>query len=187
MELQMLYCDSLSKMPKKATFQAENTKILHRLQSSLANVSGFSLDISSPFHQILVCGTAVLPQLRRFWDFFQSEIANEGPYNVSIRAMKLRLLDLQSDDDQVRKLQAADLPKRWKNIERVLQYGGLPYTSENIELELISQHHNNFLASHFGIDKTQKLITKKYYWPTLCRNVEAYVKGCDVCLAFKAV
>ena len=58
--------DALSQYPQqnakeKATLQAENTKILHRLQSSLANVSGLSLDVLSPFYQILVCGTAGLP------------------------------------------------------------------------------------------------------------------------------
>ena len=35
---------------EKATFQAKNTKILHRLQSFLANISGFSLDIFSFLH-----------------------------------------------------------------------------------------------------------------------------------------
>ncbi len=40
---------------------------------------------------------------------------------------------------------------------------------------------------HFGIKKTQELIARKYYWPTLQGDVEAYVKGYDVCLASKAV
>ena len=43
------------------------------------------------------------------------------------------------------------------------------------------------MAGHFEIDKTQELIARKYYWPTLRQDVEAYVKGCDVCLASKAV
>ena len=152
---------------EEAIFWAENTKILYQLQFSLANVSGLSLDVPSPLHQILVCGTTVLPQLRQFWDSFQSEIANEGPYNISIGAIRLRLLDLQSDNNQVRKLRAADLLKRWEDIERVLQYGGLPNISEIIRLELISQHYDNLLAGHFGIDKTKELIARKYYWPTL--------------------
>ena len=54
-------------------------------------------------------------------------------------------------------------------------------------MELISQYHNNPLAGHFGINKTQELITRKYYWPTLRQDVKAYVKGCNVCLASKAV
>ena len=172
---------------EKATLWAKNTKILHQLQSSLANVSGFFLDVSSPRHQIFFCNTAILPQLRRFWDFFQSEIANKGPYNVIIGAMRLRLPDLQSNNNQVRKMRAADFPKRWEDIKRVLQYGGLPYIPEIIWSKLISWHHDDPLAGYFGIDKTRELITKKYYWPTLRWDVEAYVKSCDVFLASMAV
>ena len=52
---------------------------------------------------------------------------------------------------------------------------------------MISHHHNNPLAGHFGIDKTRELVGRKYYWPSLRRDVESYVRGCDVCLASKAV
>ncbi len=58
---------------------------------------------------------------------------------------------------------------------------------EIVRTELISRHGDDPLAGHFGIDKTRKLIARKYYWPTLCRDVEAYVTGCDVCLASKSV
>ena len=56
-----------------------------------------------------------------------------------------------------------------------------------IRTKLISHHHDDPLAGHFGIDKTRELIGRKYYWPSLRKDVEAYVKGCDVCLASKAV
>ena len=63
----------------------------------------------------------------------------------------------------------------------------LLYVPEIIRTELISRHHDDPLAGHFGIDKTRELIAQKYYWPTLRHDVEAYVTGCDVCLASKAV
>ncbi len=66
-------------------------------------------------------------------------------------------------------------------------YQGIPYVPKVICSELISRHYNNPLAGHFGIENTCKLITKKYYWPTLRRDVKAYINGCDVCLASKAV
>ena len=69
----------------------------------------------------------------------------------------------------------------------MLHHQGLPYIPEIIRTELINRHHNNPLAGHFGIEKTRELIAQKYYWPTLRRDVEDYVKGCDVCLASKAV
>ena len=43
------------------------------------------------------------------------------------------------------------------------------------------------MAGYFGIDKTRELISWKYYWPSLRKDVKAYIKGCDVCLALKAV
>ena len=54
-------------------------------------------------------------------------------------------------------------------------------------MELISRHHDDPLAGDFGIKKTRELLFRKYYWPTLRRDVEDYVRGCNVCLASKAV
>ena len=69
----------------------------------------------------------------------------------------------------------------------MLHYQGLPYVPEIIRTELISRHHDDPLAGHFGIVKTHELIARKYYWPTLCHDVEDYVKECNVCLTSKAV
>ena len=45
------------------TLRSKNVKILHRLQSLLARLSGLLVDLSqlSPLHQILICGTTILP------------------------------------------------------------------------------------------------------------------------------
>ena len=40
----------------------------------------------------------------------------------------------------------------------------------------ISCHHNDPLTGHFGIDKTRELIGRKYYWPSLRKDVENYVR-----------
>ena len=77
--------------------------------------------------------------------------------------MRLRFLDLQSNDNQAKKLRAANLLEGWENIEGVLQYGSLLYILKIIQSELISQYHNNPLAVHFVIDKTQEQIARKYY------------------------
>ena len=69
----------------------------------------------------------------------------------------------------------------------MLHHQDLPYVPELIRIELISRHHDDPLAGHFGIEKTRKLVARKYHWKTLRRDVENYVKGYDVCLASKAV
>ncbi len=99
----------------------------------------------------------------------------------------MRLLELQKDDKEAMKLRLDGLLEGWEDIEQVLHYQGLPYVPKVICSKLINRHHDDPLAGHFGIEKTRKLIARKYYWPTLRQDVEAYVKGCDVCLASKAV
>ena len=69
----------------------------------------------------------------------------------------------------------------------VLYYQGLLFVPKAIQIELISRHHNNSLAGQFGIEKICKLLARKYFWLSLWHNIKAYVKGCDVCLASKAV
>ena len=51
---------------KEDKLRTENTRILHKLQSSLTNASLSSLSTSAellPLHQVLICGMHVLPQL----------------------------------------------------------------------------------------------------------------------------
>ena len=141
----------------------------------------------SPLYQILICRTTVLPQLHRFWDSLRSEIARDSPYVANIRGMRLRLPELQDNDKEAKALRTAGPPEDWEDVEGVVQYRGLPYVPEIIRSEVISRHHDDPLAGHFGIDKTRELVARKYYWPTPCRDVKTYVRGCDVCLAFKAI
>ena len=56
-----------------------------------------------------------------------------------------------------------------------------------IRIELINCYHDDPLAGYFKIKKTRELLAQKYYWPTFRHSVEAYVKGCDMCLALKTV
>lgn len=165
--------DTLSRFPQrsqgeKKALRAENTQILHYLQSSLTNVSlsgliahsnssglSFSSPTSlTPLHQVFICGTHVLPQLRQFWATLHGELAYEEPYQVSIGSIKLRLLELQAEDKQAKNIRAEGLKEGWENIEEVLHHQGLPYVPKIIRIELISRHHDNLLEGHVGIEKT---------------------------------
>ena len=102
--------------------------------------------------------------------------------------MRLRLQKLQDEDDQARKVRIEQPGNaNWQDVEGVLHHQSLSYVPEIIRTELISRHHNNLLVSHFGIEKIRKLLSRKYYWPMLRHNIENYVRGCDICLASKAV
>ena len=93
----------------------------------------------------------------------------------------------EKDEEAKRLRGSTGLPEDWKDVEGVLQYQGLPYVPEIIRSEVISCQYDDPLAGHFGIDKTKKLVGRKYYWPSLKKDVENYVRGCDICLASKAV
>lgn len=79
------------------------------------------------------------------------------------------------------------MAKCWEDIEGVLFYQDLPYMPEIICIELISCYHDNYLSRYFEINKIQKLVTRKYYWPTLYRDVKVYVKSYNICLITKAI
>ena len=82
---------------------------------------------------------------------------------------------------------AASLSEDRKDDKGVLQYQGFLYIPEIIHSKVISCQQDDLPTSHFGIDKTQELMARKYYWPTLHRNVKTYVKGCDMYLASKVL
>ena len=172
------------------TLQAENVKILHRLQSLLTNASFSGLTLSepnlSPFHQVFVCGTYVFLQLHQLQDSFQSNITQDGPY-ASIGGMNLRLPKLQDNNKQAKTLGARGLPEGWEEVEGVLQYQRLLYIPEIIRYKVISCHHNDPLIGHFGIDKIRELVGRKKYWPSLRRDVESYIRKYDVCLTSKTI
>ena len=62
-------------------------------------------------HQALICGTYVLPQLKKFWDLLQNELSDESFYATSIGGMRLRLQKLQDKNKYVLKLRAEKLVK----------------------------------------------------------------------------
>ena len=176
---------------EEETLWAENVKILHRLQSSLTNANLSSLSTSVkllPLHRVLIYGTHVLPQLRQFWDTFRVELIDKNLYKASIGGMRLKLSKLQESDPEAQEPKSKEyLLDGWKDIDGVLYHQGLLFVPKAIRTEIISRQHDDPLVEYFGINKTKDLVGRKYYWPSLWRDIKAYVKGCGVCLGLKAV
>lgn len=51
--------------------------------------------------------------------------------------------------------------------------------------EILHNCHDVRTAGHLGIRKTLQRIRQKFYWPSIRRDVRAYVTGCEVCLKRK--
>ncbi len=140
-----------------------------------------------PLYQIFIYEIAILPLLRKFWKTIWGKLAHKGPTTASIRAIRIRLPELQDDDRKTMKLRSEGLSESWV-IKEMLYYQGLSYVPKVICSELSSRYHNyDLLIGHWSIKKTEELIAKNYYWPTLRKNVEAYIKSSDVCLTSKKV
>ena len=83
--------------------------------------------------------------------------------------MRLRLAELQESDAEAQKIRAEELKEdldEYVDVDGALHHQRLLFIPEIIRTELIN---------------------RKYYWPSLRKDVEAYVKGCDICLSSKAV
>lgn len=46
---------------------------------------------------------------------------------------------------------------------------------------IIAAHHDSVSAGHPGRDKTQELVYRSYWWPSMRKDVRAYVTGCSIC------
>lgn len=143
----------------------------------------------SPLQKVPIGGTVVLSQVFQFWDSIRGKLAYESFYIVNIRAMRMRLLELQDNEKKVKKLRLEGhwLLNGWEDIEQMLNYQGHTYVPKVISLELINKHHDNTFIGQFKVEKTWELIARKYYWAMLWRDVQTYVQSCNVCLALKAV
>jgi transposase InsO family protein len=66
--------------------------------------------------------------------------------------------------------------------------GGTPrlVIPEMLVDRLIRDHHDAKNAAYAGVKKTQQWMKKKYYWPTLHRDVEDYVLSRDQCARLRA-
>ena len=51
----------------------------------------------------------------------------------------------------------------------------------SVREELLRRYYDDPLTGHFDVDKTLKLITRKYYWNSIKADVKSYVNTCDVC------
>ena len=53
--------------------------------------------------------------------------------------------------------------------------------------EAVRLNHDDPLAGHFGYLRTLELVSRKYYWPGISRDIKEYVDTCDTCHRIKPV
>lgn len=72
---------------------------------------------------------------------------------------------------------------RWSKEADLLMYKGLVYVPPTLELrrKVMQQHHDSQLAGHPGQYKTLELITRNYWWPSMKKDIQNYVRTCVPC------
>lgn len=50
---------------------------------------------------------------------------------------------------------------------------------------VIAAHHDSISAGHPGASKTQDLVSRSYWWPSMHKEIREYVKGCHTCQTTK--
>jgi hypothetical protein len=94
-----------------------------------------------------------------------------------------------ADTKQVKRTRSRRDTPAWRiDDKEVLRYNGRIYVPEEpaIRQEILSQSHDTRMAGHFGARRTQELISRLYYWPSLDKDVQEYVKTCAICQRNKA-
>lgn len=51
----------------------------------------------------------------------------------------------------------------------------------------MSRDYNHLPRNHLKIEKIRELIVRKYFWLILTKDIEAYIKECDIYFGFKIV
>lgn len=125
---------------------------MHCLQSFPPKVSGFAIGNVFSCYEILIYVTAVMPELYQFLKSLNNKLSQQRLYVASIKAIRLRLLALQSNNVKNKEISLKDLPKDPKDAEDVLQHYGRLYIQYIIEIKLISRHQNDPFTGHFDIN-----------------------------------
>jgi hypothetical protein len=60
-------------------------------------------------------------------------------------------------------------------------YDGLIFVPRKCRKEVIREEHDQRTAGHFGIARTMERVSRNYYFPGMRREIEQYVRNCDIC------
>jgi hypothetical protein len=85
-----------------------------------------------------------------------------------------------------RRIASASTPRLWTVDENGgLRHRGrlwVPEAEQGIKNEILQAYHDDPSAGHFGVNKTQELIARKFYWEHMRSEVQEYISKCQICL-----
>jgi hypothetical protein len=97
------------------------------------------------------------------------------------------ILQIQLKDDACKeRRQSKTLAKSkvWTvDPKGILRFKGrlLIPAGEDLKQKIISLYHDDPLAGHFGANRTETLLKRKFHWPNMHTDVVDFVRSCHVC------
>ena len=97
----------------------------------------------------------------------------------------------QNDKETKRLLEKQDAEKDFCVVQNKLFYTGKGrmqlYLPQGAYRDFImNECHDTRYAGHLGMKKTEELVQRDFYWPTLHQDVTSYVQTCEECQRNKA-
>lgn len=62
----------------------------------------------------------------------------------------------------------------------------IPADDDELKVQIIYRAHSSGPGRHPGRHKTTELVSRTYWWPRLSRDIQAYVRACELCVRTKA-
>ncbi|WP_461384568.1 integrase zinc binding domain-containing protein, partial [Devosia indica] len=59
------------------------------------------------------------------------------------------------------------------------------WVPQELRMKVLTEGHDNQISGHLGIERTLELMSRKYYWNDMKKDVQEYVRTCEVCQQMK--
>ena len=124
--------------------------------------------------------TAVVPDEQVPSPFSRSTAAQECTPDLRSKLLKGYLHDSWfSDQKHLNQVQLKN-GTYWKGSQLVIP------DFENLRALVLHELHDARYSGHLGVKRTNDLVSRQYWWPTMAKDVNSYVRSCPLCQANKA-
>ncbi len=120
-------------------------------------------------------------------DFDRQQQQDKHPLDITLPELR----NLQDQDESIRKLATAPDDRFFRSQEGLLYRQWLPKGDDSmveqlvlptdLRGEVLKLAHTIPLGGHLGKRKTADRILRRFYWPTLFRDVQRYCRSCATC------
>ncbi|CAA7016982.1 unnamed protein product [Microthlaspi erraticum] len=114
--------------------------------------------------------------------------AADVPANLQLQDIYKEITeDVQIQEQVTRVLEGKEEKKEYAVVEGRLMKNGrlvIPRSSSHIPL-ILKEFHAGVIGGHSGILKTMKRIHSTFYWKRMVKDIQKFVKECDICQRHK--